>query len=68
MIDDTVPVPAHEPQGENAPVQGDYGKPAGDHDEPYQNRVPTVRWSYPFSGTAFARLLVLRGKVRAARD
>lgn len=42
------------------------GKGAGDHDTPYQfGRKPTVQWPFPFDLNTFARLLVLRGRVRA---
>lgn len=41
----------------------------GDHDEPYTfDRRPTVAWPFPFTGPQFARLLVLRGRVRAEKE
>ena len=41
------------------------GVGAGDHDEPFTfGRRPSSTWTYPFAARQFARLLVLRGKVR----
>ena len=46
----------------SSPFDGDG---AGDHDEPYRfGRRPTTRAPYPFSERQFARLLILRGRVR----
>ena len=36
----------------------------GDHDVPYEFRPPTAAWTFPFTSRQFARLLVLRGRVR----
>jgi hypothetical protein len=45
-----------------APLDGDG---AGDHDEPFRfGRRPNVRWPYPFTERQYARLLILRGRVR----
>ena len=44
------------------PLDGDG---AGDHDEPYRfGRRPSARWPYPFTERQFARLLIMRGRVR----
>ena len=41
------------------------GDGAGDHDEPYRfGRRPNSRAPYPFTERQFARLLILRGRVR----
>jgi hypothetical protein len=38
---------------------------AGDHDEPYRfGRRPNARAPYPFTERQFARLLILRGRLR----
>lgn len=40
-----------------------------DHDEPYTfGRVPNARAPWPFTERQYARLLILRGKVRAQRE
>ncbi len=45
------------------------GTGAADNDYPYQfGRKSTSTWPYPFSGMEFARLLIVRGRVRAAKD
>jgi hypothetical protein len=45
------------------------GNGAADHDQPYQfGRRSTSVWPHPFSGVEFARLLIMRGRVRAARE
>jgi hypothetical protein len=42
------------------------GEGAGDHDRPYRfGRRPTSLAPYPFSTRQYARLLVLRSRVRA---
>jgi hypothetical protein len=42
------------------------GTGAGDHDSPYVfGRLPRTAAPFPFSTRQFARLLVLRGRVRA---
>jgi hypothetical protein len=42
---------------------------AGDHDEPYcYGRRPNARAPYPFTERQFARLLILRGRVRDNLD
>jgi hypothetical protein len=44
------------------------GVGAADHDMPYTfGRLPRALAPFPFSTRQFARLLVLRGQVRAAR-
>ena len=41
------------------------GTGAGDHDEPYRfGRRPNARAPYPFTERQFARLLILRGRIR----
>jgi hypothetical protein len=45
-----------------SPIDGDS---SGDHDEPYRfGRRPTARWPFPFTERQYARLLILRGRVR----
>ncbi len=45
------------------------GTGAGDHDQPYQfGHEATAGRPYPFSGMEFARLLIVRGGVRAAKQ
>src|SRR5262245_61832729 len=45
------------------------GNGAGDHDEPYRfGRRLTSRAPYPFTEKQFARLLMLRGRVRDAHS
>ena len=45
------------------------GTGAADHDQPYQfGHKSTSAWPYPFSGVEFARLLIVRGRVRAAKE
>ncbi len=39
----------------------------GDHDCPYEYRQPTWRWTFPFTEREYARLLVLRSRVREQR-
>jgi hypothetical protein len=53
----------------NAPVRESLdGNGAGDHDVAYMfGRVPRALAPFPFSTRQFARLLVLRGRIRAAR-
>ena len=51
---------AEPPMGTNAPVNGDYNKPAGDHNRDYEfGRVG--RWT--FTEREFARLLIIRGRL-----
>ena len=45
------------------------GTGAADHDKPYQfGHTSTSDSTYPFSGVEFARLLIVRGRVRAAKE
>jgi len=45
------------------------GAGAADNDRPYQFGHPsTAVWPYPFSIMQFARLLIVRGRVRAAKE
>jgi hypothetical protein len=45
------------------------GTGAGDHDEPYRfGRRPTARAPFPFTERQFARLLILRGRLRDNLD
>jgi hypothetical protein len=45
------------------------GRGFADHDRPYQfGHQPTVALPYPFGGLEFARLLIMRGRVRAANE
>jgi len=58
-----------QPETQNFPCSPFDGIGAGDHDEPYRfGRRPTARWPYPFSERQFARLLVMRGRVRDNLD
>lgn len=44
------------------------GQGGGDHDQPYAfGRTPSVGAPFPFSTREFARLLILRSRVEAAR-
>ena len=36
----------------------------GDHDEKYSYRAPSARWTFPFTERQYARLLLLRSRVR----
>jgi hypothetical protein len=54
---------------QNPPTGPIDGQGAGDHDEPYRfGRRPNVRAPYPFTERQFARLLILRGRVRDNLD
>jgi hypothetical protein len=54
-----------QPNTQKPPSSPFDGDGAGDHDEPYRfGRRPSARWSYPFTERQFARLLILRGRVR----
>ena len=45
------------------------GTGAADHDRPYQfGNKSTSAWTHPFSDVEFARLLVVRGRLRAANE
>jgi hypothetical protein len=45
------------------------GTGAADNDQPYQfGHTSTCTWPYPFSSLEFARLLIVRGRVRAAKE
>jgi hypothetical protein len=45
------------------------GTGGADHDQPYQfGHKSTVAWTHPFSDVEFARLLIVRGRLRAAND
>jgi hypothetical protein len=35
----------------------------GDHDQPYEYRRPSARWTFPFTEREYARLLLLKSKV-----
>ena len=35
----------------------------GDHDQPYEYRRPSARWTFPFTTLEYARLLVLKSKI-----
>ena len=59
-------------QTENTPVQANAGsfdgQGGGDHDKPYAfGRVPNSAAPFPFTTREFARLLIVRGRVQAAR-
>jgi hypothetical protein len=50
---------------ENPPTSPFDGAGAADHDEPYRfGRRPNARAPFPFTERQFARLLILRGRVR----
>ncbi len=42
--------------------------PTGDHDVEYTYPRPTTIWPRPFTQRQFAKLLIMRGKVRAERE
>lgn len=52
-----------------AAVNGSFdGAGAGDHDKPYAfGRQPRAVAPFPFSTREYARLLIMRGRVQAAR-
>ncbi len=39
----------------------------GDHDQPYEYRTPSSRWSFPFTSREYARLLILRSRLSEER-
>jgi hypothetical protein len=56
---------------EGSPLTGGSrdGTGAGDHDRPYNfGHKSTSAYPHPFSGVEFARLLIVRGQVRAAQE
>jgi hypothetical protein len=56
---------------EGSPLTGGSkdGTGAADHDQPYQfGHEATAACPYPFSGVELARLLIVRGQVRAAQE
>jgi hypothetical protein len=54
---------------QNEPMSPFDGDGAGDHDEPYRfGRRPNARAPYPFTERQFARLLILRGRLRDNPD
>jgi hypothetical protein len=54
---------------QNPPTGPFDGQGAADHDEPYRfGRRPNARAPYPFTERQFARLLILRGRVRDNLD
>ena len=58
-----------QPNTKNPPLIALDGDGAGDHDEPYCfGRRPNARAPYPFTERQFARLLILRGRVRDNLD
>ncbi len=64
-----VPAPAQDTACVDPPVNGDFGKTAGDIDKnDYVYPRPTTIWPRPFNQREFARLLVLRGKIRAEKE
>ena len=51
------------------PIGRQDGSGGGDHDEPYRfGRRPTARAPFPFTEHQYARLLVLRSRVRERPD
>ena len=59
-------IPDQQIQTRTATIDGTLdGSGAGDHDQPYRfGRKPTVSQPFPFSTHEFARLLILRSRVR----
>ena len=58
-----------QPETQTMPSSPFDGTGAGDHDEPYRfGRRPNVRAPFPFTERQFARLLILRGRVRDNLD
>jgi hypothetical protein len=54
-----------QPNAHTPPVSPFESAGAGDHDEPYRfGRRPNARAPYPFTDRQFARLLIMRGRVR----
>ena len=54
-----------QPETQNPVISPFDGEGAGDHDEPYRfGRRPNARAPYPFTERQFARLLIMRGRVR----
>jgi hypothetical protein len=54
-----------QPETHTAPISPFDAPGAGDHDEEYRfGRRPNVRAPYPFTERQFARLLILRGRLR----
>ncbi len=63
-----IPAPVTPAAAGSIPTEYVKGSP-GDHDEPYKfGRKPTTQWPYPFSGVEFARLLIMRGRLRAEKE
>ena len=59
------------PDQERTPPTGGTkdGTGAADHDRPYQfGHKSTSAWPHPFSDVEFARLLIVRGRLRAADE
>lgn len=59
-------------QTENNPATANAGsfdgQGSGDHDKPYMfGRLPSSAAPFPFSTREFVRLLIVRGRVQAAR-
>jgi hypothetical protein len=58
-----------QPETQTMPSSPFDGTGAGDHDEPYRfGRRPTTRAPFPFTERQFARLLILRGRLRDNLD
>jgi hypothetical protein len=54
-----------EPQQSDLPVGSRDGQGAGDHDQPYRFGFrPRAEHPFPFNTRQYARLLVLRGRLR----
>jgi hypothetical protein len=58
-----------QPETHNSPISPFDAPGVGDHDEPYCfGRRPNARAPYPFTERQFARLLILRGRLRDNLD
>lgn len=61
--------PAGVQSSASEPIPTEHVKgPPGDHDTAYTYSKPTSLWPRPFNAREFAKLLILRGRVRAERD
>jgi hypothetical protein len=56
--------PVHLSRTETRLTYPDRERGGGDHDQPYDYKAPSWRWTFPFSEWEYARLLALRGQLR----
>jgi hypothetical protein len=58
-----------QPEPSARPIGTRDGEGAGDHDQSYRFGFrPRAEWPYPFSTRQYARLLVLRSRLRETND